>query len=349
MFICHIKLMAGINYINYHKEIISAEELFMSANHNAAVEAYKRIFRRYPKSFVKDWYIAAQIACQIQDTTNLKLFLNTCFNKGMEWSIVASDSNLVTLLDQYPEYKECLEKMYEDSRTVFLSVINIPLRYELTAMFLKDQLYHDLQPEKLWDSLFRAVTRENIERIATITKQYGYPGEHLIGISNNTLDNACTSLTDKDLEENTALFFYHQACGFQLLKKELYEGVIKGDLHPREYATLYEWSHGDIKSVNDTAATIVYVVDSMGTMTPVHVKQIDNSKDLEICQQSAPQFEYRICKVMSIAKYFDTQTSAQVNKNRSLIGIASLEHDERKKAYALKHKMTLFFGVYSSR
>jgi len=176
MFVCQIKLFAGINYVNYLKEITSAEELFMSDKPNAAIEAYKRIFRRYPKSFVKDWYIAAQIACRVQDTTNLKLFLNTCFNKGMEWSIVVADSNLITLLDKYPPYEESLKKYTMTHGPFFLSGINIPLRYELTAMFLKDQLYHDLQPEKLWDSLFRIVTKENIERIVTFTKKVRVSG-----------------------------------------------------------------------------------------------------------------------------------------------------------------------------
>jgi len=133
------------------------------------------------------------------------------------------------------------------------------------------------------------------------------------------------------------------------LKKELYESVIKGDLHPREYATLYEWSNGDIRATSDTSSIIVYMLDSIGTMTPVRVKQIDNSKDLEICQPSLTLYEYRVCKVMSIAKYFDNQRTTNVNNDIYLIGIASLEHDERKKAYALKHKMTLFFGVYSAR
>jgi hypothetical protein len=349
LFICCVKLIAGINYINYHKDIINAEDLFIRNNDKAAVEAYKRIFTQYSKAFVKDCYIAAQVACHVKDTINLKLFLTMCFNKGMEWSIIDADSNLAALLNQYPSYKKVIKNEYDNSRDIFCSSINIPLRYEITTMFKKDQLYHDIKPQKLWDSLFRMVTKENIERIITITKQYGYPGEHLIGISNNILDNTCITLTDSDLEEITPLFFYHQACGFQILSKELYESVIKGDIHPREYATLYEWSHGNIKSVNDTAATIVYIVDSIGTMTPVNVKQVDNSEDLKICKHSYSQYEYRICNVMNVAKYFAHQTDAQVNKNRFLIGISSVEHDERKREYAQKHNMTLFFGTYSKR
>lgn len=354
LLLSNAKSYSGINYLEYHRSIITAESLFLSGKESEAIAVYKKTFSQYPKNFVKDTYIAAQIACKSKDTASLKYFLTLSFRKGMEWSVVENDFNVNTVLKKNPNYKQDLFEIYQREKDVFIGSINIQLRYEITAMAMLDQLYHKVpsinRNSGYSDSLFNNVTNENIKKLSELIKKHGYPGENLIGIKNNKLDNTFTTLTDGELLECTSIFFYHQACGFQLLKEELYQSVLNGDLHPREYATIYEWSFGDILEAGDTSSTIIYQIDSTGNKIPIVLTKIDHSDDLKMCQHTdKPDRAYNTCKVFEIFNIFSEYPAEKINADRSLIGIASLEHDARKKEFAEKHQLKLFFGLYGSR
>lgn len=337
------------NYINYHKEIISAEELIFQDKYLDAILAYDNIFKKYPKSFVKDCYIAAQVACLTNDSLLLKRFMRLCIEKGIPSSQLLLDKNIHTYLNNHLKTLSDIKMGVDQQRNIYMSSINIPLRYKITSMYLMDQLYHGVPSEYNGDSLFNEVITDNMNKTIQIVKQCGYPGEHLIGISNSEMDNTCYKLTDLELEEVTPIFFYHNACTFQLLKAELYNAVINGDLHPREYALIYEWSYGEMLSLGDTSTYTIYVKDSTGSFTPSIIHKNDNSKVLGLCLSAKPENEYRICKLYDISKYFQSKTINDVNMDRIAVGISTIQHDIEKERYAQKHGLKLCFGSYGNR
>lgn len=66
---------AQTNYIQFHKEIIRAEQLILATQMKDALLSYKNTFDKYPKTFAKDAYIALQIACMVEDSN----MISYCF------------------------------------------------------------------------------------------------------------------------------------------------------------------------------------------------------------------------------------------------------------------------------
>lgn len=341
------------NYLEYHKQITAIEEDFMDGNSRKAVIEYEALFKEYPKSFAKDCYIAAQIALLANDTFRLKYFLDLCFKKGVEWSVVEEDSNLKAFLQAHPEIRSAAYANWTEGNRYFVEHINIPLRYEITAMVQKDQLYHELPedyPKK--DSLFQTVVNNNTERFVQIVKQIGYPGASKVGIANNRLDNTSYRLVDKCFEDIGLIIFYHQSCTYQLLKDELKTAVEDGDLHPADFATFYEWSTESIINATDTSSVTVSFLDDSGNEVETRAARRNSSVgDLSLCSAKNVNADaaYKICKVMEVYLYFSSFDDAKVNVDREKIGLPSLRHNQRKKDFEKKYGMTLFFGSYCER
>lgn len=132
----------------------------------------------------------------------------------------------------------------------------------------------------------------------------------------------------------TLVTFLHNPCGYQLLKKELMQAVVEGELHPRDYALIYEWSYFNLKRKN--------TFDTLETNMGLAITCYSIKTECSIDQQ---QYHYNIH--IDPADY--SEDTAYVNKCRDMIGIASLQHDARKKAFEKKYGFKLFFGVFSRK
>lgn len=162
--------LAQHNYINYHKEIIGAEELIFQDKYADAILTYDSIFKKYPKSFVKDCYIAAQVACLANDSLLLKRFMKLCIEKGIPSSQLLLDKNIHTYLNNHLKTLSDIKMGVDQQRNIYMSSINIPLRFKITSMYLMDQLYHDIPSECNRDSLFNEIITDNMNKTIQIVK-----------------------------------------------------------------------------------------------------------------------------------------------------------------------------------
>ncbi|MBS1781635.1 MAG: hypothetical protein JSS78_01065 [Bacteroidetes bacterium] len=199
-------------------------------------------------------------------------------------------------------------------------------------MLKKDGLYSNIPIEwktkAIIDSLSVTVLDDNIQKLVALIKKYGYPGQHRVGIKDFVYDGCCDSSIFIDFCGVANRIFYHHGCGFFLLEKELKDALYQGELHPREYATIYTFS--------------------FNWFDP-------NRKYVGYKNVFAPLYK-TVCKPTKATKLYDvihldpvkSVDTVFVNACREEIGMATIQHDLAKKEFARLNNLILFFGIFNN-
>ncbi len=333
-------LYSQLNYIEYHKQIVFAEKYLLENKLDSSLSIYNSLFQKYPKYFVRDCVVALQVAILKRDNSMIDEMMKHCYSKG----ITGKKLFLIPIIKKYfdstninnsniTNRTQCIEidKKYSSYRVNYLKNINFLLRGELFVRTAKDQFYKRIPSEwmgdKYLDSIYAQILDSNMMYLVNIVKTIGYPGEHLIGIEDFNFDNIYLSKGyELKMESIANIFFFHHMYGYQFVQEELYKAIIKGDIHPREYALIHEWSYADIYN------------KSMGPKYILPLKY----KPLVKIQPKKYYYNYFLHKL----DYLDDLKT--VNAHRWKIGMSSLEHDRKKSMLEKKYGLMLNFGFIPS-
>jgi hypothetical protein len=206
--------------------------------------------------------------------------------------------------------------------------LDFKLRGELFVRSSKDQFYKRIPIQwkemRVLDSIYADILDSNMIYLVKVIKTVGYPGEHLIGIVDFSFDNLTQSHKYNLVMESIAnIFFFHHDYGFQHVRNEMYQAIVNGDIHPREYALIYEWSYAQLLGQRMTAKHIFYPFRFKPNEKLVAKKEFYN--------YYLDHFSYH-------------KDESKVNSHRWLIGMCSLDHDRKKKEFSKKYGMRLEFG-----
>ncbi len=375
---------ASMNYFIYHQKIIYAEELFLKDSIQASLTAYKNIFTEY-KPFAKDAFIALELACMIKDTSNANYFFNQCCKAGINWEVFNRVVYVKQFINETEYRKQAFTRTYNLERKYYYKRLNNNLRKYLISlskkddtikkdMFLSKKAYlgkieslsnheralydksieqhsllqkyrkakHDSSsayyetlkrnlkktyiPYQKADTVYVDLLEKNILILDSISKMLGYvPGDKTIGIVDHDIDDYSSIRLSFTFTPIIVHTIYHHGCGFWMMQEELRESVKRGELHPRYYAAMYDNSYCDIESKTYNP-------------TRTNLSQLYKIK----CTLPNKDYTYNIiafnCPIENVEKSF-------INKCRSQLSIASIEHDHKKMEYAQKHHLILFFGL----
>lgn len=331
---CNIYGQERVNYIDYHKQIIVAEQQFLYYdNLNAAFEQYKKTFDKWDKPFAKDCFIALQLACMVSDTGRAIYFFQKCFEQGVEWNTVMVSPHVEVMFNSDLVYKKRIQQLYDKCRPAYLKTIDTAYRNIIVDMYEHEKRLRVKANAKDSDkqdmSEWMRVEDSNMYELIPMIKERGFPGERRIGYAYyNQINDNNKQLTLQsgraDLERiriflssHVCVLFYHHRCGYQMLKDELLQAVKEGLLHPREYALVYEWSHAYFMSKHwdDDYHEYKCESDNWSKRYNFYINPMYHSTDIKL-----------------------------VNKHRIEIGIGSVNQDEKKRAYAKQNQLFLFFG-----
>jgi hypothetical protein len=317
------------NYIDYHREIIKAEELFLINNLEGSLKKYKDIFNEYPKPFAKDCFTALQIACLRNDTTNATYFFQKSFEQGVTWVVLNAVPQVKNLLSR-DSYNRTAH--YNRIHPRYLASLDTALRKEIVRRIHWDNSRKNSSSKQV----YAAVLDQNIHFLDSLAKHAGYPGEHLIGILDQTLYKDPSNFRPDLLSSIPSVMYFHHYCGLQLMKKELFEAIRNGELQPAEYALMYEWSYAYLRRKQFVAK---YKAQYARYLRSYNIFDFST-----ICPPLAKteQFNFYL-----ESTYYSADTTF-VNKCRREIGMASIQHYARKKEFARKHSLILFFGMFGN-
>src|SRR5690606_15779742 len=212
--------------------------------------------------FARDCFIALQLACSKNDTSYARFFFYKSFFSGVTWSTIQQSEHILTLLGRNTKYHHSIYEEYKKIRKQYLQGINFPLRAHYQSLVLKDYCYHGIR--QFWehketsDSLYAAITLENVNSLVALTKEYGLKFERSTGIRDQTLDVYGSNDLDLQLTPQHIVLFLHNGCAYFHLKNELIEAIKNGELHPRIYALIYEFAIQDMLGKNGNSARSDY-------------------------------------------------------------------------------------------
>ncbi len=322
------------DYGAYHRAVLHAEHLFLNKVFPAAFAQYKAAFTDYPRPFAKDCFVALQLACWQRDTTYADYFFQKAFENGINREMTGMAGHINTYLRRSDAYERRIDSLYKACRPRYLNALNLDQRFEVEALLKKDGLYHEMPAEyatlKVRDSLYGRVVDANVLALAAMIRRHGLPGEKTAGIQDAKLDDLHAPQYWMRMTALATHIFHHQPWAAQLLRSELLQAVRDGELHPRSYALIYEWSYCWLVEGQRWKS-------SADSRVPMKVKAALSPQDkhYNVVPRFHPEHQY----------YSDT---AQVNGWRAEIGIASLQHDERKKEFAKRWNLILTFGAFQT-
>jgi len=244
------------DYSSYYKLVNEAEEQFVLKRDNTCFALYDEAFASN-KPFIKDPYIASQIAFYLGDTNRFYGYLRICFSNGMPVTAVDASPMLRTKLKPYSRIKisqiaKLHYKATEPDSTLYANICMCCYQSDSIKMVM------NRDPIKIQ----RFYASENAARIYildSLLRKGIYANEHLIPISSleetkkfyktyNRPDpyQQFPSSSDKSVYELRAIcpfnILLHSHCFFQEHRELFFEMVKKGYLHPKEYGIMEETS-----------------------------------------------------------------------------------------------------------
>lgn len=253
------------NYLNYYDNINKAELGFINNNLTDCYKYYNAAFGEYDRIFVKDAFIASQIAFAAGDTEQFFTFIKTAFDNGFPLTSFAS-AKILNGVTQNKTLNDRLQVLYKIRRE---PKIDETARDAVYGFFYRE---HIAKLSMGRDSLL-IMAHQKIEKdfreyiLVNFLKKGVFPSEQLIGIRmENDIDNYAVSKNLAPFSENNPLKgntnnglnfttipeeydlwnscafvpFIHYPCSFKEFEKELWQCVLNGYVHPRDYAMISE-------------------------------------------------------------------------------------------------------------
>ncbi len=317
------------DYIQYHKEILKCEQRFLYDDHiPKALEEYRAVFERYPKPFAKDCFIAVQLACFIGDKAGAEYFFHRAFQRGVCWYAMMRAPSVKKILDADRVYKDRIELLYKQEYPLFCRTINYRLRDTLIRMKRLDDSLKSLitgtKGEELQkrEKRHRDAIEANTRKLMELTDRHGFLGDNVVGLMDNTIPGLERYYDDPryiyGLRSLVDQLYYHHSCCYFMAPGRLQEALRNGEILPAMYASIYEWAYLDLK---------------------------EKRPELTLCGPVGEQCEhYNICPVLPDSE--KSKNIAEVNRYRLAIGLAPVDHYERRKKFQKETGVRLLYGMF---
>ena len=295
------------DYLEYHRQINIAEELIVKEKFIESVNQYDSIINQYEYIFLKDLVIAAQIA-----------ILSNNFEKSTNWLKKAIsngyDCKCIERIPVFQEYSKTnswqnIVSNSEKYNLIYLDSINLDLHYEFHHRYKQEQ-ESKRQREKYVTIVYR-----NYNRIKSLMDSIPFPSERIIGIDDESIFptsrggklNSCEASNSKVIP--TLLHYDNPITDIGLSK--FIDAIKSGHLHPRQFAYIYSFETN-------------------------YVSRLSKYKNENSPRLPEYWFNYAFGR--------KTNDMEQVNLDRKLFGICSIEMHEAKKEIAHKYGLRLSFG-----
>ena len=274
------QILAIENYSNYYVWVNEAEEAFINHDNKKCFQLYDQAFERYGEPFVKDNYVAAEIAYSTGDTERFIRYLGIAFKNGMPLSALGAAPILKDVQNNLPLYHKIGEQFLlrsKDFKTNIDEIDSLQLR-----SFADDSLKVAFGKSKNKDTTvaIKFVAGEEAFRQYVYGKYISkgvFPSEKITGIETDTayvlfrqkynkvdlypkdemakmfanggmkLSGGTVSIAaEADKTEyslsNTLAFniFIHSTCTIDKYGRDLWTCVLNGYLHPKDYGMLEE-------------------------------------------------------------------------------------------------------------
>lgn len=236
------------DYTKYYQGINNAKLALIEDNLENAVTHYYKTFENFDFVFARDCFNALEVSTKLKHFEMVDYFLKRCLKQGVEFDYLQQKS----MLDEYKQtnfwtkfliVKDSLRDIYEKN-------VNWKIRSEIIEMFTEDQRIRDLADKNRLNPFkirklkkqFEEIDRKFVLRIIEITKEFGFPGEKIIGIDNNSMHPKIhTNRLTTGMP--MLIFIHHYSQPNQSYNSILMPEIKKGNLLNEHYATICDFQY----------------------------------------------------------------------------------------------------------
>lgn len=311
------------DYLIYHNYINLAETHLVNNNPDSSFVYYDKAFGEYKFIFAKDAVIAAQFAWKQKNKDKAIEYLL----KGARNGLRSRCLDLIPIMKSFTDSRFYLA-VYDSmaaANEVYRSSLDPLLSDEWTNR--QDAIVLSLSNNELGD--FMEAVKKNVERIKELIAKGKFPGEKYIGIGED-----CEKLGNQSV-------FYSLAnydCIVSEMHDALWNAVKRGDLHPREFAAIWEWEF--VKS----AQKMDYVTQPFVRATAKNFARIYVKDNVYVIINRECNKSKQKVKRFGVLLEADDITTEEYNKSRALYYITSVETDQKKKQLETTDGYRFFFG-----
>ncbi|MBL7711414.1 MAG: hypothetical protein JNL13_03075 [Chitinophagaceae bacterium] len=275
------------DYQAYHKDINHAEHLFVHGKIDSALWYYDRAFAAYDFVFAKDAFIAAQVCWKNKnDTEKTGQYLMKGAANGLHTSCLSTAPALYSYLSTQ-DYL-LLEAGLKKARLHFLQHTDTALAREWDMRFKEEQDAKNYNADRNAFSQYKEQVVRNVASIVSLwQKRRIYPGDRVTGLSND-----CETMGNTDAFYSLA----HYDCMSTLLDSLLWPAVRGGFLHPRDYATLWEFERLRTKGIDAAKYTNPACRSQVRSLCKFNLNWFRDKDPYSIKEVEANRREFWLCE-----------------------------------------------------
>jgi hypothetical protein len=180
----------------------------------AAAALTKLTFEAYEFHYARDCIHGIQIAAKTSDTMLVQFFVEAGLKQGIPLSYLSqmSELNWFKTTDNW----HLIEQNADSLKKIYNSRINSELRDEIQKM--NDDLI-ELKAKPVRGAKWRKLIEQQVDRLVDVSREFGFPGEQLIGIDSVSLSagipiEILTQYYTKARPSNDELFFAQLELGY---------------------------------------------------------------------------------------------------------------------------------------
>lgn len=242
------------NYTSYYQQINKAEEHFVLNRDSSCFALYDEAFNNF-QPFLKDPYIAAQIALFLGDSTRFHHYLKICFQNGMPITAV----NASPIIRKSKLDWKALKVLFEAS-FVEKEVDKTTLDHICLSCYQSDSIKMTMAQNDSLIHLFNDSENRTRDYLLNNFLVYGkFPNERLIGISSDKLlddfhsnpmhpdiylvETGFSGYKNEEYELRAKCPFnivLHSSCFYRNNKDLFQQAMLNGYVHPKELGILEE-------------------------------------------------------------------------------------------------------------
>ncbi len=289
------------DYFQYHQQFNAAMQMLAEENFQAAETQLDSLFAKFSYVFTKDYVIAAQVAMLNQHEEQAIHWLSQAIQGGYLKECIHSIPILRPLLNQTAG--QTLIQQYDALRAHYLSRIRLDLLYHLSNRYVEEQMAKRSRA-------YIRIVEYNFQSIKILASELGFPGERYVGIDYAKMAQGIDDCAVGNAKVVVTLLHYPYPIA-ELGEAFFVEAIQRGELHPREFAHIYNYEAGRV--------SVLY-------------------KQVELHPNSLPQYYF------NLAFGPKTDDQQQVDLDRRRFGIIDLATDRRLQQLERQYGLQLYFG-----
>ncbi len=227
-------------YLQYHRTIVSVESLLVKNQFEEAILKLDSLAAEVDFMFLRECKLGTELATYHNDFEIAFRFLEKGILAGWTLKSLKKKQQLISL-QQNPKWS-VMEESYDSLHLIYLAKLNKPLRQQVRSMLKQDQKMAlkawlrigDKSQIRYAEEKFAPHSEQQLAELRQIIVKNGYPGEKIIG-------NSWWASVFLSHHNSISPAYTLQDTLYPAIRPYLQEAILKGELHPYDFAIIEDW------------------------------------------------------------------------------------------------------------